>query len=222
MNQSNFTELLENELLHATGCTEPIAISYAAAMVKYLLDDYPDEIIVYCSDKLIKNAQVVTVPGTNGLKGIAVAVAGGLVSGKPDLKLEVLTQLTDEDRKQISILLKKGIITIKRMETDHALHLSIYAKRGDTTVSVEIIDKHIQLGDVIKNGEYLKKRTDLPMTDKSTYKIESIQSILHYVETVPLEKIKNLIQIQIDTNSAICEEGLTNYWEKQSEKVLMF
>ena len=96
-----YVEIMRRELLPAMGCTEPIAISYAAATLKACLGQMPERVMVEASGNLIKNVKSVVVPNTGGLKGIETAVAAGLVAGKPEKLLEVISDVTEVQKEQI-------------------------------------------------------------------------------------------------------------------------
>ena len=75
----NFLTILSEELIPALGCTEPIAVAYAAAKARDVLGVFPEHITVFCSGNIVKNVKSVTVPNSNGLRGIdaaALASAG--------------------------------------------------------------------------------------------------------------------------------------------------
>ena len=93
----NYLEILSSELIPALGCTEPIAIAYAAAKVREVLGCMPESINVDCSGNIIKNVKGVTVPNSGGLTGIAVAAVLGVVGGEAGKKLEVLNSVTEKD-----------------------------------------------------------------------------------------------------------------------------
>ena len=76
---SQYLQILREELLPAMGCTEPIAMAYAAARARQTLGKMPDKIDIVISGNIIKNVKSVVVPNTGGLKGIAAAVAAGAV-----------------------------------------------------------------------------------------------------------------------------------------------
>ena len=85
-----YVRILTRELRPATGCTEPIAIAYAAAMARNTLGAVPDEIQAHCSGNIIKNVYGVTVPNSGGGRGVEIAAALGAVAGNADRELEVL------------------------------------------------------------------------------------------------------------------------------------
>lgn len=64
-------DLLEHELICALGCTEPIAVAYAAALARRVLGCEPEHMEVGCSGNIIKNVKSVTVPNSQGMRGVA-------------------------------------------------------------------------------------------------------------------------------------------------------
>lgn len=69
----NYLAILKSELVVALGCTEPIAIAYAAAKARQLLGTIPERCTVHCSGNIVKNVMGVTVPNSGGLRGIDVS-----------------------------------------------------------------------------------------------------------------------------------------------------
>lgn len=61
------------------GCTEPIAVAYAAAAARELLGGMPDKVKVGVSDNIIKNVKSVVVPNTDGMRGIESAAVAGIL-----------------------------------------------------------------------------------------------------------------------------------------------
>lgn len=102
-----YVEVLKKELIPAMGCTEPIAIALAAAKAREILGQEPDRVLVKASGNLIKNAKSVTVPNTDGLKGIEAAAAAGIVAGQAEKQLEVISQVTETQKAQIQTFLKE-------------------------------------------------------------------------------------------------------------------
>ena len=90
-----YVEVLKEELLPAMGCTEPIAIAYAAAAARRILNELPCEVCVTASGNIIKNVKSVFVPNTGGLRGIPAAAAAGIIAGHDELLLEVISKATE-------------------------------------------------------------------------------------------------------------------------------
>ena len=92
-----YVSILEEELIAAMGCTEPIAIALAAARARELLGAEPTRVHVAASGSIIKNAKSVVVPHTGGLKGIEAAAAAGIVGGVAGRSLEVIADVSPAD-----------------------------------------------------------------------------------------------------------------------------
>ena len=88
-----YVSILEEELIAAMGCTEPIAIALAAARARELLGAEPVRVQVAASGSIIKNAKSVVVPHTGGLKGIEAAAAAGIVAGEAARGLDVIADV---------------------------------------------------------------------------------------------------------------------------------
>lgn len=78
-----YVQILKEELVPAMGCTEPIALAYAAAKAREVLGCLPDKVVIEASGSIIKNVKSVIVPNTNHLKGIPAAATAGIIAGKP-------------------------------------------------------------------------------------------------------------------------------------------
>ncbi len=208
-----FTRFLEEELVPAMGCTEPIAIAYGAAYARRLLGKTPTAYDVQCSGNIIKNAMAVTVPQTGGLVGIQAAVLSGAIGGDADRALEVLTTVTEEDLVQVRQAMEAGIVTVRPLDTTHTLHIIIRETAGDDWVSVEILDTHTGLGEVVKNGEVLRQRQETVQEDPyAQRRCLNLKDILAYADTVDLDDVKELLERQVAYNMAISQEGLSNPW----------
>ena len=113
---SIYDSILIDELKPALGCTEPIAIALAAATARKTLGAMPDSVTVACSGNIVKNVKGVTVPNSGGMKGIETAAILGIVGGNANKALEVLSEITDEDRKKTEELIAKGICRKQKTE----------------------------------------------------------------------------------------------------------
>ena len=132
----NYTAILREELIPAMGCTEPIAIAYAAAMARKILGEMPTRMTVNCSGNMIKNVKGVTVPNSGGQKGIEVAAILGMVGGDPDKKLEVIAGVTDEDREECRKLNEAKICDVNLAENVPNLYIEIIMASEEHTACV--------------------------------------------------------------------------------------
>ena len=75
-----YVKILEEELIPAMGCTEPIAIAYAGAVARKTLGNLPEQLDIKVSGNIIKNVKSVIVPNTGGMRGIAAALCAASAS----------------------------------------------------------------------------------------------------------------------------------------------
>lgn len=220
---TNYLNILKHELVPALGCTEPIAIAYAAAKARQVLGCFPDTIEMYCSGNIIKNVKGVTVPNSDGQKGIDVAAVLGVVGGNADKELEVLENVTSEDIQKTRELVEKHICSCSLVDGVANLYITAKVSKDQHYAEVTIINHHTNITKIVKDGEVL---LDLPTEaededagiDKS---LLTVKDILDFADTVKIEDIEEIIGRQIRMNSAISQEGLDNNYGAQIGKTLM-
>ena len=193
-----YTAILKEELLVAMGCTEPIAIAYAAAILADVLDAAPTAIRADLSGNIIKNVKSVIVPATGGLHGIQAAISAGIIAACPEKELEVLTGLKAEDQPRISAFLQGCDFTVEEMESPHTFDLQLTGIAGENTAVVRIAGNHTNVVSVLRNGE---NRTDRyrtaatagenALTDRS---VLNVQDILTFAAETPLEELQPLLR----------------------------
>lgn len=207
-----YIKILEEELAPAMGCTEPIAIAYGAAKAREVLGALPDEIVVEASGNIIKNVKSVVVPNTGGLHGIEAAAAAGAVAGKPELLLEVISQVTPGQQEEMRDYLKEHPVRVEFLDGELVFDIRITLKKGADTAVVRIANYHTNIVRLEKNGEVL---LDLPveaddesgLTDRS---LLTMADIYDFAQTVDVGDVKELLDRQIQCNMAISQEGLTH------------
>ena len=111
-----YVQILKEELIPAMGCTEPIAIAYAAAKAREVLGAAPDRVTIGVSNNIIKNVKSVIVPNTDGMKGIETASVAGIVAGKAEKALEVIAEVTSEQKQQMRDFLQTVPVTVEAVD----------------------------------------------------------------------------------------------------------
>ena len=220
----NYLKILQEELVPATGCTEPIAIAYGAAKARELLGVLPESVLVEASGNIIKNVKSVVVPNTNSLKGIEAAAAAGIVAGQSDKILEVISEVTPAQRAEIRAYLADHPIVVKPAEGDKVFDILITLRAGSNHVKLRISDYHTHIVYIEKNGEVLFQSGEVlsdsardMLTDRSCL---SVEGVLDFASTCNLEDVRALIERQIDYNYAIAEEGMRHSWGANIGSVL--
>ena len=164
---SAYIHILEEELVPAMGCTEPIAIAYGAAKGREALGALPDEVVVEASGNIIKNVKSVVVPNTGGLHGIEAAAAAGVVAGRPDLLLEVISQVTPEQQEEMRAYLKEHPVRVEFLDGNLVFDVRLTLRKGRDTVKVRIANYHTNIVYLEHNGEVLldlSSSTGLPFS----------------------------------------------------------
>lgn len=218
-----YVAVLQNNLRPAMGCTEPIAIAYAAALCRRALGCLPDKARVLASGNIIKNAKSVTVPNTDGRKGIEAACAAGLVAGSPEKELQVIADITPEKRQAIGAYLAKQAITVSVKPDARLFDILVEAEGGGHTASARIADRHTNVVDVERDGQSLQRR-ELGCEETGGDPNEAlltIEGIFDFATTCDVEDVRAVLERQVAYNSAIAEEGMTRDWGAGVGKVLL-
>ena len=219
----NFSKILNEELIAALGCTEPIAVALAGARAREVLGSLPVKVDAYCSGNIIKNVMGVTVPNSNGMKGIDSAVALGIIGGHADQGLEVLSQLTQEDIEKAQKMIDEGIITVHLKEDVPTLNIEIHiVDESGNQVIVEIMNKHNNIVRISFNDQkFLEAQVLGKEAPKDYYEGLSMDSILDYAAEVDLAEVSDAIKNQMKLNKDIAEAGLTEDFGSSIGKILL-
>ena len=222
---NNYTVILHEELIPAMGCTEPIAIAYAAAKAKSLFKGDLERFTVNCSGNIIKNVKGVTVPNSGGQKGIPAAAALGIVGGDSDKALEVIAGVTDEDREACRNLVERDICEVTLAEGVANLYIDVTLYGRDHMAEVIIDGTHTNIVKMVQDGTVLLDRTGTAQGAGSKGKGDrtrmTFQGLIEYARTVDLEAVKALLETQMTYNTAISDEGLTGAWGAEVGRTLL-
>ncbi|MDP2424891.1 MAG: L-serine ammonia-lyase, iron-sulfur-dependent, subunit alpha [Candidatus Izemoplasmatales bacterium] len=212
-NELEFYQILREELIPALGCTEPISIAYAAAKAREILGEAPDHIHIYASGGLIKNIRCVTVPNTGGLIGIKASAIAGVVGGNSSKELQVLEDISPEDRIQMRLLLAQNITTVDLLETKLNLHFILKLGTNHQYVEVEVKNLHTNITKIVHNGTIIHEEEGSlrfyqgKMTNRD---FMTIEGIVNFASNTDWQRLKKALHRQVEYNMAIAYEGLTN------------
>ncbi len=219
---NTYLQILKEELRPAMGCTEPIAIAYAAALAKKALGDIPHKVKIHASANIIKNVKSVVVPNTGGKRGIAAAAAAGIVSGNPDKELQVLSEVKEADFPLIDSFLKNTDITISQSEKPYIFHILVELFSKEHCSTAEICGTHTNVVRLsLDHKDIISKEYTEEISDKSSRSVLNIEGIIEFADTVNIEDVRETLERQIEYNTAIAEEGLTGKWGAQVGKTIL-
>lgn len=221
----SYIDVLKSELVPAAGCTEPIAIAFAAARARRILGHLPTKVDIFVSGNIIKNVKSVIVPNTGGMKGIASAAAAGIAAGDDERILEVIALVDDDGRKKIREFLDVCPMNIRPADNDLIFDIDIREYYENDCVRLRITDYHTNIVLIEKNGEilYANEATSFESSDGSVTEKDAmtIKDIIDFADTVEISDIGDTIRRQIAYNSAISQEGLTNSYGANVGRVIL-
>lgn len=217
-----YVAILHDELVPAMGCTEPIAIAYAAALARDTLGVTPERVEIQASGNLIKNVKSVVVPNTSGLKGIEAAAAAGVVAGDAGRALEVISRVSPDQKEQIREMVSRNMCSVSLLESGRVLDLIITLRSGDLWARVRIADRHTNVVLVEKNGSVLlEKPAEAPGELSPEKRLLNIRDIVEFAQTVDLDDVRDVLLRQVQCNMAVCEEGMRSSYGGNVGKVLL-
>ncbi len=221
-----YVDILKEELVPAMGCTEPIALAYAAAKARQLLGARPDRVKIEVSGSIIKNVKSVIVPNTGHLKGIQAAVAVGIIAGNPDLELEVISDVSEEKRAEMYKYLESVDMEIIHIEKGPVFDIILTEFAGNSYAKIRISDHHTRIVLLEKDGQILKKvETETKNPDEQKlgpdYSLLSMEGIWDFTQSVNVRDVKAVLDRQIQYNSSIAEEGMIGDYGANIGSVLL-
>lgn len=216
-----YVQILKDELLPALGCTEPIAVAFAAAKAREVLGALPDKVLLEASGNIIKNVKSVTVPNTGGMKGLEAAVAAGIIAGDANKKLEVIQNISEAQIQQIVEYLKDPGVSVIPAESSLPIDIILHMSVGDENVKLRLADEHTKIVYIEKNGNVLVDEAVVSKNGESQLNGMTVNDIYEFANECILDDVRETISRQIEYNTTISEEGLRNPWGANIGKAIM-
>lgn len=218
-----YVQILKEELVPAMGCTEPIALAYAAAKAREILGSIPDKVVIEASGSIIKNVKSVIVPNTNHLKGIPAAATAGIIAGREEKELEVIAQVTESEIEQMKQFLQTADIKVVHADNGITFDIIVSVYKGSSYAKVRIANYHTNIVLMEKDGEVLYEiavegEKEEGLTDRN---LLNMKDIWDFAMTVDVKDIKETLDRQIAYNTAIAEEGLRGDYGANIGSVLL-
>ena len=219
----DYINVLKEELIPAMGCTEPIAIAYAGAIAREHLGCLPERVEIEVSGNIIKNVKSVIVPNTGGLRGIEVAAAAGIVAGDAAKELKVISEVSTEAVAVIHKFLESTPITVNFSDSKKIFDIMITVYGNGHSAYVRICEFHTNIVEIREDDKYVLQKDiavedSLGFTDRG---FMNVQEIIEFADTARIEDVKDILDLQIECNVSISEEGLAGYYGANIGKVLL-
>lgn len=205
-----YADILHEEISSAVGCTEPIAIALCAAKAQQALGMQPTAVTVSVSADVLRSAKSVVVPHTKGLTGIRAAVAAGILCGDAGKGLQVLGEITPEQRAAVVYFAETTRIDVATAETDCPIYISVTLYARTSYARAVIANRFTNVTEVMKNGEVLFSRPiHAPAEDHRVNRsCLNVRDIFDYAAHADLSPVRALLFLQTQANAAIAEEGM--------------
>lgn len=202
-----YLKTLKKEVVPSEGCTEPIAIAYAASIAAEHLKGEIKEVNIYLSKNVIKNALGVGIPGTGGV-GIEIAAALGISIQKSYKKLTILSNFTEDELKKAKEIVDKNIINIKQKNTNKALYIEVELLSETSKAKVIIEDTHTNVTLIECDDEIIMDNNSEVSEDlEEDYKLFKIADIYNFAKEADFDDIKFILE-SAKMNEKVSEEGL--------------
>lgn len=202
-----YLKTLKKEVVPSEGCTEPIAIAYAASIAAEHLKGEIKEVNIYLSKNVIKNALGVGIPGTGGV-GIEIAAALGISIQKSYKKLTILSNFTEDELKKAKEIVDKNIINIKQKNTNKALYIEVELLAETSKSKVIIEDTHTNVTLIECDDEIIMDNNSEVSEDlEEDYKLFKIADIYNFAKEADFDDIKFILE-SAKMNEKVSEEGL--------------
>lgn len=219
----DYINVLKEELIPAMGCTEPIAIAYAGAIAREHLGCLPERVEIEVSGNIIKNVKSVIVPNTGGLRGIEVAAAAGIVAGDAAKELKVISEVSTEVVAVIHKFLESTPITVNFSDSKKIFDIMITVYGNGHSAYVRICEFHTNIVEIREDDKYVLQKDiavedSLGFTDRG---FMNVQEIIEFADTARIEDVKDILDLQIECNVNISEEGLAGDYGANIGKVLL-
>lgn len=219
----DYINVLKEELIPAMGCTEPIAIAYAGAIAREHLGCLPERVEIEVSGNIIKNVKSVIVPNTGGMRGIEVAAAAGIVAGDAAKELKVISEVSTEAVAVIHKFLESTPITVNFSDSKKIFDIMITVYGNGHSAYVRICEFHTNIVEIREDDKYVLQKDiavedSLGFTDRG---FMNVQEIIEFADTARIEDVKDILDLQIECNVNISEEGLAGDYGANIGKVLL-
>ncbi|WP_333960393.1 serine dehydratase subunit alpha family protein [Clostridium perfringens] len=202
-----YLRTLKKEVVPSEGCTEPIAIAYAASIAAEHLKGEIKEVNIYLSKNVIKNALGVGIPGTGGV-GIEIAAALGISIQKSYKKLTILSNFKEDELKKAKEIVDENIINIKQKNTNKALYIEVELLSETSKAKVIIEDTHTNVTLIECDDEIIMDNNSEVSEDlEEDYKLFKIADIYNFAKEADFDDIKFILE-SAKMNEKVSEEGL--------------
>ncbi|NCC10065.1 MAG: serine dehydratase subunit alpha family protein [Bacteroidia bacterium] len=193
--RTQIINLVQQEVIPAIGCTEPIAVALCVAKATETLGSKPEKIEVYLSANVLKNAMGVGIPGTNMI-GLPIAIALGAIVGRSAYQLEVLKEATPETVEEGRLFIEEKRITVTLKEDiTEKLYIEAVCTTGSQQAKAIIAGGHTNVVYVALNDKVLvdSQHVEQEETDEAPLEL-SLRKVYDFALSAPIDEIQFILE----------------------------
>ena len=209
--------LIQQEVVPAIGCTEPMAVALCTARATELLGCRPEKITAQLSGNILKNAMGVGIPGT-GMIGLPIAIALGALIGKSEYQLEVLKDLTPAALEEGKRYIAENRINIGvKANCCDLLYIEITCEAGGRSETAIIEGSHTHFtspapsegGEGLAGSKLSEEQSPSRPSPPSegSGEVLSLRLVYDFATETPVEELRFILQTR-ELNMAAAREAL--------------
>ncbi|WP_130805279.1 serine dehydratase subunit alpha family protein [Senegalia massiliensis] len=203
--------ILKNEVVPAMGCTEPVAVAFACAKSKQVLEDESiRKVQVFVSPNIYKNGLGVGIPNTEEV-GLSISAALGISIGNANKGLELLEDVDENILLKAHKILKDIPFKLDIKDTDKKIYIEVNIEGKYNNVNLIIEDRHNNIKYIEKNNEIILNKgsndENKDNTEISFLINKTIQDIVKTIEKIGTEDLLFLLD-GMNMNKKMADKGL--------------
>lgn len=201
-------EFVKQDSNPALGCTEPVAVAYAASLAREHQKGELERLEVHVSKNIFKNGKSVTIPNT-GRCGLDLAAAIGYTCGNAKNSLMVFQSVNRECIQKADHLLDTDRVALAMTEGVADVYVQIRAF-SEEEVEVVLSKGHTNIEKICVGETTLYQREEEEVRSGSSdfMKELTIKEMMDLSTAVEIEKIAFVLD-GVDMNMKAAQEGLT-------------
>lgn len=201
-------DMVKEETVPAIGCTEPVAVAYAASVAKRYFKGEIEKLTVNVSISIYKNGKSVTIPNTNEC-GLDLAAALGVICGDPKDDLCVFRNVNQTHLEMAHEMIANNKVKINWSLNTPDVYVVVIMENAESKTEVVLKGAHNHIESVKENGVVVYKDVTEDNKKSACKFLEnlSFKDLRHACEEIDIECL-DFIGEGIQMNMMAAEMGM--------------